>query len=289
MKNNMGNYAIAIMGIAAIGLSSLAWTGNQQSQSIQYVQDTVPTGKKSKEASKEYKKDLDKEIDELDRATHNLRNMPHIDFNRIQAEIEASMKEVNEQLAKHKMDKVKLQKEINETLAQVDIEKIQADLKASLKDLDQLDGNKIDSEKLRNEIEKSLEEIKTRINPEEIRKSVEKAIDKVDMEKVKQEVEKATEEIKKNKVTVKLDMEMMRKEIENSRNEVKGFQEMIYEMEKEGLINTKNDYSIEYKQGEIYINGNKQSGQVNNKYRSFFKKDGVTIRKEKGEMNINIQ
>ena len=78
-------------------------------------------------------------------------------------------------------------------------------------------------------------------------------------------------------------------EIEKAKIEFKGYQEMVYEMEKDGLLNTKADYTIIYRDEELTINGKKQPAEVTNKFKKYFSKDGVTIRKEKGEMNINIQ
>ena len=60
MKNSPWNYALAITCIAAIGLSSIAWTGNQQNKSYQSQQDTVPKKQKSAAPSKTFKKDFDK-------------------------------------------------------------------------------------------------------------------------------------------------------------------------------------------------------------------------------------
>jgi hypothetical protein len=82
-------------------------------------------------------------------------------------------------------------------------------------------------------------------------------------------------------------MEKARQEVDKAKDEVKGFQEMIYAMEKDGLLNTKEDYSIEFRKDELSINGKRQSAEIFNKYKKYFKKDRLTIRKENGDMKID--
>jgi len=95
--------------------------------------------------------------------------------------------------------------------------------------------------------------------------------------------------MEKNKDNMKLDFDKMRKDLEKTKVELKGYQEMVYKMEADGLLKTNSDYKIEYKDGQLFINGDKQSMEVTNKYKKYFPKDGISIRKQKGEMNINIQ
>ena len=285
MKIKQPKFLLPLIIVAAAGFTSLAWTGNQSKRSVQTYRDTTPTRQKSSPVTdKEYKKDFDKELDELDRARKELQNLPDIDFKKIQSEIDASMKQVQEEMSKHKIDMEKMQKELKESLSRIDLEKMQADIKASLKELD-----KVDMQKMKLEIEKAMEEIKTKINPDEIRKQVEESISKVDMEKVKKEMKKVKEEMEMNKDKMKIDLGKAREDVAKAKEELKSYQEMVYAMEKDGLLDTKNDYKIEYSGGDLYINGTKEPAEVTNKYKKYFRKDKVTIKKEKGEMNINIQ
>ena len=320
MKNNHQKYWLAVAGIAVIGFSSLAWTGNHQTRPYQSTQDTVPNRQKSTKApSKEFKKDFDKELNELDKAMKDVKNMPDIDFGKMQADIDASMKKVAEEMGKHKIDMEKMQKELNESLGKIDMEKMNADIKASLKELEKIDMSKmqkdlkeslakidndelqanlkaslkeldkVDREKMRKDIERSMENVKVQINSDEIRKQVEDALSKVDMEKIKVDMEKMKEEMQKNKGNMKLDMDQMRKDLDKTKKELEGYQEMVYIMEEDGLLKTSGDYKIEFKEGELFINGTKQPTQVTSRYKKYFSKDGITIKKEKGELNINIQ
>ena len=320
MKNNHRKYLFVMLVIATVSILTLGWTGNKQNRSFQSHQDTLPNRQKgAKSPSKESKKDFDKEIDEIDRAMRDIKGLPDIDFSKMQAEINAAMKNLNEELAKHKVDMEKMQKELNASLSNLNSEKMQAELNRSLKNLDKLDieklqkelkeslsninddefrlelknslkeFDKIDMEKMKKEIEEALSEVEVNVNAEEINRKVQESLRKVDMGKIKVDMEKVRDEMEKNKMDLKLDMDEMHKDLEKAKKELKGYQEMVYEMEKDGLLKTNEDYIIEYKQGVISIDGKKQPDSVTNKYKKYFSKDGITIRKENGEMNINIQ
>ena len=84
-------------------------------------------------------------------------------------------------------------------------------------------------------------------------------------------------------------MDKARIEVGKATAEMKGYQEMIYEMEKDGLLNTKEDYSIEYRSGELFINDKKQPQSVTDKYNKYFKKKNIAIKKQDGKMKINHQ
>ena len=54
--------------------------------------------------------------------------------------------------------------------------------------------------------------------------------------------------------------------------------EFTDELEKDGLIDKDKGYSIEWKNGgELYINGKKQSKEISDKYKKYYKKDGWRI------------
>ena len=84
-------------------------------------------------------------------------------------------------------------------------------------------------------------------------------------------------------------MASSRVEVDKAKEEVKGYQEMIYDMEKEGLLNTKEDYTIEYKDGDLFINGKKQPQEVTDKYKKNFRKKNIAIKKQDGNVKIDHQ
>ncbi len=105
--------------------------------------------------------------------------------------------------------------------------------------------------------------------------------------KCKKEMSRVKEELKLEKLDMKETMTRAYTEIDKAKEELKGYQEMIYTMEKDGLLNTKEDYTIEYRQGELSINGKKQSTEITSKYKKYFKKDMMTIKKHDGDLKID--
>ena len=51
-------------------------------------------------------------------------------------------------------------------------------------------------------------------------------------------------------------------------------------LEKDGLINRKKGFTLEIKNGELYINGTKQSKEVNDKYHKYFKDEDYSIKSD---------
>ena len=98
------------------------------------------------------------------------------------------------------------------------------------------------------QLEKDMKELKLKLNSPEFKKGIEDA-----MEKAKIGIEKAKKELLQLK-------------------------EFTDGLQKDGLIDKKKGYSIEWKNGgELYINGNKQPKEVSDKYRKYYKKDGYKI------------
>ena len=79
------------------------------------------------------------------------------------------------------------------------------------------------------------------------------------MEKAKHEMDKAKEEMK------------------TAKKELTDIKDMTNEMEKDGLINSKDGYSIEYKDKQLLIN-NKSNHRSNDKYCKYFKGENFKIK-----------
>jgi chromosome segregation ATPase len=276
-------HVLAMIGLLGLGLGTIAWTGNGSQQITQNIQDTIPGRQKSTRESNKKMRDLDKELAELDKAMQELEG---IDQKKIQQEIEAAMKQLQESLSTQKVDMQKIQEQLRLSLKEVekiDVEKIKADVEKSLRDL------KLDEARLQKEIRESLREVE-KIDAQKMKAEIEKELNeslaKIDMEKMKIDMEKVKEEMERSKENLKVDLEKARKDMAKAREELSGYQRMLEEMEKDGLLNTKEDYKVQYKNKELFINGKKQPAEVTDKYRKYFKKD-TTIEKEEGNMNIN--
>lgn len=186
-----------------------------------------------------------------DKDEHRMR-----DLDEAMKELDEAMKRLNVEMKK--LDGAKLEKEIKASMEKVDWKKIQVDVERAMKEAE-VKMKDIDMSKLHKQMEEMQEnlrkqELKMKINGEKIRKQVEESMKKakVNMERAKVDMEKAKEEIK-------------------------FMNEFTDELEKDGLINKKKGYKVEVKNGELYINGTKQSKEVSDKYRKYFKKDNFSI------------
>ncbi len=274
---------IAPIAIAAI---ALAWSGSGNHYHGNYPdkQDTTPV-KKNHHAYKEGSdKDLDKEIEKLDKALEKMDGkLDNIDWKEMEMQIENSMKKLDKEMEHHQVDMEKMEETIRESLKGIDFEKIEKETNRAV----QQATENIDFKKIEESIERSVAEVKEHINSDEFRKSLE-AAKNVNMAEIKESLERARLEMGKNKVDIKSEMGRAKEEIKKAKEELKGYRQMLDDMEKDGLINTSEDYSVEYKDGSLYINDQKQPQEVLNKYRNYFKKDNTRIYKKNGRFNINI-
>jgi len=210
------------------------------------------------------------------------------DFDKLQTELDNTLGKVGAELKG--LDFSKMQKDAAElALKEIDVDKIMKNVELALKN--------IDLDKIMTEVSSSLKNS----NPEYTNAEVEKAlaeatreIDKaklelkeVDKEAIKKELAEAKKEIEKSKLEIgKTDMNKIMNEaragIDKAKEELKLTKEMFVEMEKDGLVNAKAGFTIEYKNKELYIDGKKQDVKTTDKYRKYFKEDHfkITIEKE---------
>jgi DNA repair exonuclease SbcCD ATPase subunit len=277
----------------------IAWNNNQQVPQQKHIkEDTVP---KSKSGRLPGDKDLDKELRELEKARLEVEKLKDFDFEKFKKEMDESMKELDVEKMKADIEKsidkdvmINIERELKKAMAEIDLNKVEIDkeMKKAMEEVkgldlsDQMDRVKEEMEKAKFQLDK---ELKSKDWEKEMKK-----IKEIDMKEMEKEMENARKEIERSKADLDLEklnmkdeMDNARKEIDKAKEELKGYQEMIYSMEKAGLLSTKGDYTIQYKDGELFINGKKQSAEVTEKYKKYFKKD-TTIKKEDGDFNIDI-
>ncbi|MBK8496016.1 MAG: hypothetical protein IPL50_14140 [Chitinophagaceae bacterium] len=216
-----------------------------------------------------------------------MESMKMKDFDKLQSELDRTLKQVDAEL--RKIDLSGIEKQIESSLKSVDMEKIMKDVELSLQN--------IDMDKMMAGVSSSLKDIDIKHNSSEIekalaeaKKEIEKAkleITEIDKEAMKKEMANAEKEIEKARAEIKkidLDkiMDEARTGIDKAKAELKLTKEMFTEMEKDGLINSKKGFSIAYKNKDLYIDGKKQPEKVTDKYRKYFKEDPykITIEKE---------
>jgi hypothetical protein len=120
-------------------------------------------------------------------------------------------------------------------------------------------------------------------------------IEKVNWADIKKELAEAKIEIDKAKLELKdLDLGKIMDEakagIEKAKTELKQMKTMFTEMEKDGLIDHKKGFKLEYKDGSLYIDGKQQSQEVSDKYRKYAK-DGkmeITISKNSDKEVVEL-
>ncbi|MET0461877.1 MAG: hypothetical protein ABW007_01930 [Chitinophagaceae bacterium] len=255
---------VALILVAAIALLSWKKQDKQvdQKQDQRTYIDTVP--------SKDRKvRDLDDALNQLDHL--NLQDhidqamasvaeaMKNIDAEKLHLEVEKAlasvdMEKVNADVEKalKEIDFEKIQEEVKASLAKVNWDEINIDLEDAKKEIDA--AKKIDTEELNRELAKAMQEIK-RIRPE-IEKELAKA--KVEIENIRPELEK---ELAKAQV-----------DIDKAKEEIREYKTLVDGLEKDGLLNKKDEYTIRHKDGKLIVNGKEAPSSIYNKYKSILDK-----------------
>lgn len=251
-------FASRIVLAALILLSTVAllsWDRHQAPRQQQQTsgKDTIPQQRERKV------RDLDEALAELD----------EIDF---KIHIEKAMASVAE--AMKQVDAQKLQLEVQKAMQEVNMEKVQEDIKKAMKE--------IDFNKIQAEVQESLAKVDWNEIKEEMNKA--KQIDFAELEK---EMQKVKEEMKKIEPQIKEELAKAKVEIEKAKEEVREYKNFVDGLEKDGLLNKKEDYTIRHKDGKLTINGKEVSPQIYSKYRSFLEKH-KELRIEKNADNFHL-
>jgi hypothetical protein len=112
---------------------------------------------------------------------------------------------------------------------------------------------------------------------------------KVELDKVKDiDFKEVEENLKKMKPEIEKSMQQAKESIEKAKKEMLEYKNFIDGMDKDGLIDKDKNYTIEYKHGELTINGKKQPSDLVKKYNDFLKdKKDFTIKKDNDNFNIH--
>ena len=259
-------------------ITAAAWQ-TRPARMEQAKTDTVPDRHKKV-------RDIDDVLDELDRGKveveQSLRNM---DWSQMQADIKRSLKEIDG-------DKLKLQ--VEEALRSVDMVKIQADVQKELANIDmvkmkadlQKELSNIDAQKLQIDAQK----IAQGIDIDKIRAQVDASLKAVDMDKIKMSIDKAgLDKLGENMEKIKPDMERAIAEaqrgIDRAKKEVRNYKDFIEALDRDGALNKKGEYTIEYKGGTLTVNGKQL--QAKNYSRFLQSEKDFTIKKSLESFDIN--
>ncbi len=227
--------------------------------------DTVP-----KKQTKEKKiRDLDDVIDELDNAEW-------------QTAMDKAMKDLNESMKM--FDAQKMQLDMEKAMKDVDFEKMQ-------KELSKIDFSNVEKEMARAmkefdgaKFQKEMQESMQKIDWEKMQSEFDR-MKNIDMKKMQLDMEKMQSELNK----MGPELEKAQVEIEKAKKEMKEYKEFVDGLEKDGLINKKDDYTINHEDGALIINGKKASEATYNKYKTFLDKHKTfKIKKSADDFDIDI-
>ena len=249
---------LPIILLVSVSIALIAWGGHRQThpQRTEHgFTDTIP----KKNADKKIR-DLDEAIDELDKA--DLK----VDLEKIKSQIDEAMKQV---------DMAKIQMEVDKAMKSVDMEKIKDEIEKATKE--------VDAARIQQDVKESLD----KIDWKQMEKDLE-AVKKIDLSKLNEDMKKLDLQMKELGPKIEKEMEKAKVEIGKAKEEMKEYKGFVDGLDQDGLINKKEPYSIEYKNGVLIINGKKQPPSVHLKYRSFLEKHKkFNIKKSDDDFNIN--
>ncbi len=200
--------------------------------------DTTPDRKMTMKQLDELTANLDVELKNV------AEELKKINLEDILKQVELSLKEV---------DMAKINAEVQKSLAEVDLKSIEKEIKAALKD--------VQWDKINAEVKQALQEAKAEMN-------------KVNTVEIKKAMEEASKALDKAKLEMKqLDlgkiMDNAKEGIDKAKAKLRSIKIMFTEMEKDGLIDTKAGFTVNFKDGDLFINGKKQPKEVTDKYRKY--------------------
>jgi hypothetical protein len=190
------------------------------------------------------------------------------DLDRVMKQLDIQLKDLN---IKMKDINLQLSKELKETIQKIDLDKMNKEIANEIK--------KVDVEKIKVEVNNSLKEAQEQIK-------------KIDMEKMKQQLAEVQNNLNNGEFKKQMEeaMNSAKKGIEGAKKELQQLKEFTGQLEKDGLIDKKQGYTIEWKNGgDLYINGKKQTKEISEKYKKYYKKDGYKIHVNPGEDALNIE
>lgn len=260
--------------IVGTTLLLLSWDRKQTGGEVRQKQqqhDTIPQ-KRDKKV-----RDLDDAIAELEATDIDL-------------EVQKAMGEVNK--AMKELDAQKINLEVQKALREVDFSKAKAEVERAMKDLDlqkiQLDVQRSIQEVDFQKIEKEIKESMAKIDWNKMNEQLD-AARKIDFSEMEAGLAKAQDEIKKMGPQLEKQLQEAKVQIEKAKAEMKEYKAFVDGLEKDGLINKKENYSIQHKNGKLTINDKEASPETYKKYRSFLDKhEKFEIEKDEDDFDIDM-
>jgi hypothetical protein len=195
-------------------------------------------------------------IDTVPENNYNGNNFNSESFNKAMKELDENMANLDVQL---KNLNVNIDTQLKESLSKINLEEIEKQTEASLK---QIDWNK-----MQNDINNSVKEAQDQIA-------------KIDFTKMQNDMKALQEKMQSEEFKSQFDSEKLHKQIDDAMSKAKQgmakAKEKLQELKDftdalaaDGLIDKKKGYTIEWKNGDLYINDKVQPKSVSDKYRKY--------------------
>lgn len=235
----------------------------EQTNNFHLVSDTIPSPVKhqnsdlsSMSKSDEQSKKLDVQLAQLDEQLNGL---------------DLQMAQLDEQL--NGLDTI-IDNQVKNAISKADIENALKQAEASIKGISFNEISRQTSAALR----QAGEEIR-KIDFTELKNDLKKAKEELNSEKLKEHIN-----FKELNNDIKEAMQNAKTEFEKAKQELQQTKDFTNVLEKDGLIKKNKQYTIDWKDnGDLYINGFKQSQQTADRYHKYFKKGGYTIKNDEDD------
>jgi hypothetical protein len=253
------NLPLLILASGLVLTVAFAQTTNSKQKAT--TTDTIPSHPKKI-------RDLDEALAEIDKGELEMQKaLKEWDHDKMESEVRKAMKDMEQNMAKMK-------EELARSMKEVDMQKIELDMQKAMKE--------IDSEKMKKEISESL----AKVDMQKVKAELEKA--KVEMEKVKEiDMKKMKEELANIQPQIEKAMKEAKEDIAKARKEINNYKNLVSALDRDGLLDKKGHYKIEYRNKELTVNGKKLSAEATAKYSEFLgEKDNFTLQKDADGLDI---
>ena len=268
--------------VSGLVITATAWQGHP-GKTTYTTTDTIPDKNKIKnidealEQLEKSKKELERTLQQKDweKEMKEALDKSHFDAEKMKLQIDEAVKQI---------DAKKMQDQITQAMKAVDLEKMKVELQQNLE--------KVDVTQMKEQMEKAMKQI----DAAKIQADINSSIAKIDLEKIRLELDKVKEidfkgieeNLKKVKPELEKSMQNAKESIEKAKKDLLEYKSFIDGLDKDGLIDKDKNYTIQYKNGELTVNGKKQPADVVKKYSSFLNgKNDFTIQKNEDNFNID--
>ncbi|MCF3108363.1 hypothetical protein LL912_06200 [Niabella sp. CC-SYL272] len=201
--------------------------------------------------------------------------------------LDAALNYVDEQIRTHggqwNTKSKQVQQQVAHALSEIDLAKLQADAKAAVKKINFEQLNKdietamagIDKAKMERDLSCAVASVKN-IDAAQLRAEISAAIKDIRLDQIKKQLETARKDLWLQQRDLNHEMQQLApgisNELRDTRKQLQRLKDAYQEMERDGLIERGPNNRIQFRENELYINGQKQSPETREKYRHYFNK-----------------